>query len=119
MRLPKHPIACPALALLCLSSAAPWSASAQTEVAPSCVEIEVNGERIRDYECFSGLLKPKAVSPAATVPQLSSEQRIRQPPSALGLANRAATQQRMGSTFGVSTQPQRPPPIPPPPRPGN
>ncbi|WP_312917305.1 hypothetical protein [Stenotrophomonas sp.] len=79
----------------------------------------MNGERIRDYECFSRLLKTEAASSAATAPQLSSEQRIRQPPSALGLANRAATQQRMGSAFGVSTQPQRPPPVPLPPRPGN
>jgi hypothetical protein len=83
------------------------------------VEIEVNGEHIRDYECFNRLLKPEPARPTATAPQLSSEQRIRQPPSALGLANRAATQQRMGSAFGVSTQPQRPPPVPPPPRPGN
>lgn len=97
---------------LCLCAA---GACASADAAPSgCIEVEVNGERVPDYACISRLLAP-ASSPSPPAPPLGSEQRIRQPPSALGLANRAATQQRMGSSFGVSTQPQRPPPPPPPP----
>lgn len=83
------------------------------EVAPpaSCIDLEVNGERIRDYACISRLLAPGS-APARVPEALGSERLVRQPPSALGLANRAATQQRMGSSFGVSTQPQRPAPPP-------
>jgi hypothetical protein len=52
--------------------------------------------------------------PASADANLTGSERIvRQPPTKLGLANRAATQQRMGNTFGTSTQPQRPPPPPP------
>ncbi|MCF7750265.1 hypothetical protein KQ945_05875 [Bacillus subtilis subsp. subtilis] len=79
--------------------------------APGCIELEVNGERVPDYTCISRLLAPAAPLPrAATV--TDAERLPRQSPSALGLANRAATQQRMGSSFGVSTQPQRPAPPP-------
>ncbi|MCC7634417.1 hypothetical protein [Stenotrophomonas rhizophila] len=96
---------------------------AQATPAPACIELEVNGERIRDYACLARRLAPAdstAPSPAAA----ASEQRVRQAPSTLGLAHRAATQQRMGNSFGISTRPQRPapapapPPVPVPPRPG-
>lgn len=79
--------------------------------APACIELEVNGERIADYDCLARLLAPagnSAAPPAAP----ASELRIRQAPSTLGLANRAATQQRMGNSFGISTRPQRPAPVP-------
>ncbi|WP_369970193.1 hypothetical protein AB8E26_09275 [Stenotrophomonas rhizophila] len=83
-----------------------------------CIELEVNGERIRDYACMSRMLAPAATTATpATTATMAAEQRVRQPPSALGLANRAATQQRMGTSFGVSTQPQRPAPPPAPVRP--
>lgn len=82
-----------------------------------CIELEVNGERIRDYACMSRMLAPAAAATPASTAPMAAEQRVRQPPSALGLANRAATQQRMGTSFGVSTQPQRPVPPPAPVRP--
>ncbi|HAV73175.1 MAG TPA: hypothetical protein DCX91_15200 [Stenotrophomonas sp.] len=108
----------PATAGLCIALlVVPWVARAQTDPPPACIEVEVNGERIRDYDCFSRLLAPAAAS-AAPAQAPGSLLIVRQPPSALGLAHRAATQQRMGNTFGISTQPQRPPPPPPPVRPG-
>ncbi|MET0889026.1 MAG: hypothetical protein ABWY09_02720 [Stenotrophomonas maltophilia] len=103
---------------LCIALlAVPWVARAQADPAPACIEVEVNGERIRDYACFNRLLAP---APASVAPAQASGSLliVRQPPSALGLAHRAATQQRMGTAFGKSTQPQRPPPPPPTVRPG-
>lgn len=92
----------------------PGAAPARADTAlpaPGCIELEVNGERVPDYACISRLLAPAAALPRAAV-QTEAERLLRQPPSALGLANRAATQQRMGNSFGVSTQPQRPAPPP-------
>lgn len=78
-----------------------------------CVDVEVNGERVPDYACL-GQLMTSPTPPASPDANLTGSERIvRQPPTKLGLANRAATQQRMGNTFGTSTQPQRPPPPPP------
>lgn len=108
----------PAAAGLCIALlVVPWLARAQTDPPPACIEVEVNGERIRDYACFSRLLAPASAS-AAPAQTPGSLRIVRQPPSALGLAHRAATQQRMGNAFGISTQPQRPPPPPPPVMPG-
>lgn len=111
----------PATPCLCIALlVVPWVARAQADPPPACIEVEVNGERIRDYGCLSRLLAP---SPASVAPEQPPNALliVRQPPSALGLAHRAATEQRMGNAFGISTQPQRPPPPPPPPpvRPGH
>lgn len=79
-----------------------------------CVDVQVNGERVPDYACLGQLMNasPEA-APAPAMP--GSERIVRRPPTELGLANRAATRQRLGNAFGVSTRPQRPPPPPPPP----
>ena len=99
------------------TDAASASASAPARSAKPadtrCVDVEVNGERVPDYACLGQLMTSPAppVSPDANLS--GSERIVRQPPTKLGLANRAATQQRMGNTFGTSTRPQRPPPPPP------
>ncbi len=103
-----------ALALAALPGHAVAEATAQEAPAPACIELEVNGERIRDYACLARRLAP-AGSTAPLPGAAASEQRVRQAPSALGLAHRAATQQRMGNSFGISTRPQRPAPAPAPP----
>ncbi|WP_244880160.1 hypothetical protein [Stenotrophomonas rhizophila] len=107
-----------ACAALWLGLYGPAARAGDAADGTGCIELEVNGERIRDYACMSRMLAPPAATatPASTAP-MAAEQRVRQPPSALGLANRAATQQRMGTSFGVSTQPQRPAPPPAPVRP--
>jgi len=107
-----------ACAALWLGLYGPAARAGDAADGTGCIELEVNGERIRDYACMSRMLAPAATTatPATTAP-MPAEQRVRQPPSALGLANRAATQQRMGTSFGVSTQPQRPAPPPAPVRP--
>lgn len=81
--------------------------------ARSCVDVEVNGTRVRDYDCLSQLLVPddESTRPPAQLP--GSEAIATRHPSALGMFNREATRQRMGNTFGKSTMPQRPPAKPP------
>lgn len=93
-------------------SAAPATKDEPKESA-QCVDVQVNGERVPDYACLGQLMR---TTPATTPPPASpgSERIARRPPTGLGLAHRAATQQRMGNAFGVSTRPQRPPPPPPP-----
>ena len=94
------------------------AAPALTPADAACIELEVNGERIPDYACMSERLMPASRKPVPEMP--ASEQRVRQAPTTLGLAHRAATQQRMGNSFGISTRPQRPlapPPAIPPTRP--
>ncbi|MDR6672176.1 hypothetical protein [Xanthomonas sp. 1678] len=76
-----------------------------------CIEVEVNGERIPDYDCFSQMLAGQHTTADGRPAAMTASERIaRRPPAALGLADRAATSQRMGNTFGKSTTPQRPPP---------
>lgn len=100
------------------AKAAPRTAPALTAADAACIELEVNGERIPDYACMSERLAPASRKPMPEMP--ASEQQVRLAPTALGLAHRAATQQRMGNSFGIFTRPQRPlapPPAPPTTRP--
>ncbi|UYB52932.1 hypothetical protein OCJ37_02915 [Xanthomonas sp. AM6] len=76
-----------------------------------CIEVEVNGERIPDYGCFSQMLAGQHMATDGRPAAMTASERIaRRPPAELGLADRAATSQRMGNAFGKSTTPQRPPP---------
>lgn len=81
--------------------------------SPTCVELEVDGQRIEDYACLSRLLTPAAPPTGRPALQLEADAVARRAPTALGLAHREATRQRMGNTFGKSTLPQRPQ-LPPP-----
>lgn len=84
-----------------------------TPPAPACVEVEVNGQRIEDYACLSRMLAPAPVESTRPAPELAADALARAAPTALGLAHREATRQRMGNAFGRSTIPQRPQPPPP------
>ncbi len=81
----------------------------------ACVTDGTDGKQAQDFTCLSERM---AGTPAQRPPPqvLGSEAITGRPPSALGLAHREATRQRMGNTFGISTTPQRPPaPAPAPP----
>lgn len=84
-----------------------------SEPERGCIDIEVNGQQVRDYDCLGNLLMPPADRAARPPAQLRSEEIAGRPSTALGLANPEATRQRMGNTFGKSTLPQRPPQPPP------
>ena len=81
----------------------------------ACVTDDTDGKRASDFACLSERMA--GTTAQRTPPQvLGSEAITGRPPSALGLAHREATRQRMGNTFGISTTPQRPPaPAPAPP----
>lgn len=85
------------------------------EVAPrpaqaptGCVDVVVDGHAALSYDCLNQQLSPKETQgrpPAG----LESEAITQRAPNALGLFNQAATSNRMGSNFGTSAFPQRPP----------
>ncbi|QHI97409.1 hypothetical protein GT347_05065 [Xylophilus rhododendri] len=100
-----------AAALLALCHAA--HAQAPARQAPSgaqgCVEVEANGQTVRSLGCLSEKLAPPAQAAPRPGAATGAEALVQQPGNALGVFNRAATANRMGSNFGVSVYPQRPP----------
>lgn len=76
--------------------------------AQSCIDVEVNGERVPAYDCLTDKLTPAESREPRTAAQLGSEQIARRPSNELDLFNQAATRQRMGNAFGKSVQAQRP-----------
>lgn len=89
------------------------AAKAEDTGADSCVEVVVNGERTPSYACLTQKLRPTAPprAPDGAQPGMASEAITQRPSNQLGLFNRAATEHRMGNTFGTSVYPQRPPPV--------
>ncbi|WP_370679404.1 hypothetical protein [Comamonas sp. GB3 AK4-5] len=86
------------------------AAVAQEKNEKSCIAIEVNGIRTLPYECLSAQLLPLALrTPVVEGKAPGSARSVMRPSNELGLFNRSATAIRMGSNFGHSAQPQRPP----------
>lgn len=85
---------------------------AHAEPAPSkeaapCIDVQVNGERVRAWDCLQQKLTPTpATARRAALPE--SERLIRQPGNQLLQYNLEGTRQRMGDAFGRSVVPQRP-----------
>nr|WP_321272719.1 hypothetical protein [Alcaligenes faecalis] len=75
--------------------------------SPGCVSVVVNGQTALSYDCLSQQMQPKAKAPGT--PGMGSETIIQKGPNAMGLVNPATTSNRMGSNFGTSAYPQRPP----------
>ncbi|WP_144637843.1 hypothetical protein [Bordetella genomosp. 13] len=94
-------------AVLAQAPAAPTGARTQPS---ACVDVEANGQRSPSYDCLSQQMAPRPPAPHEN-PALASEGVVRMAPNQVGLANRAATSNRMGSNFGHSAFPQRPTPI--------
>ena len=83
--------------------------------APSCVTVEVNGERVPAFECLTRKLSPAAPrgAPAHLAPGLDAERIAQRPGHQLGQANPATSQHRMGNAWGHGVVPQRPTTAPP------
>ncbi|WP_370679456.1 hypothetical protein [Comamonas sp. GB3 AK4-5] len=97
---------------------APEAALPQVNVSASCLEVEVDGQRVPpSFECLTSKLSPQPQA-APTAAQrhasdpLAAEAITQRPSNQLGLFNRAATGHRMGNQFGISAFPQRPPETP-------
>ncbi|MGO4328272.1 hypothetical protein AB4Z48_27960 [Cupriavidus sp. 2TAF22] len=84
-----------------------WADMPASPPRRACVEVEVNGERAPSYSCLTQELMPPR-NDTAEQRQLGSESIAKRPSNQLGLYNRAATEHRMGNTFGSSVLPQRP-----------
>ncbi|MGO3842593.1 MAG: hypothetical protein ACTJHY_08150 [Alcaligenes pakistanensis] len=76
------------------------------EASPGCVSVVVDGQAALSYDCLSQQMQPK---PGPSTPGVGSEAIIQKGPNAMGLVNPATTSNRMGSNFGTSAYPQRPP----------
>lgn len=77
-----------------------------------CVEVEVGGYKSGHLDCATSKLQQAMRDAQARAPNAD---RFRVPGArsadvVTGVASRTATRQRMGSNFGVSARPQRPPP---------
>jgi hypothetical protein len=96
---------------------APGPSASAPAREPSCVSVEVNGERAPAYDCLTRQLMPPAARAGAPDPagdpRLAAERIALRPNNALGQANIAATQTRMGNGWGKGVTPQRPPPAEP------
>ncbi|GJG96805.1 hypothetical protein [Cupriavidus pauculus] len=95
------------IAALIVVSDLAWADMPDSPAKPTCVDVEVNGERAPSYACLTQQLAP-AHSATTEQRQLGSESIANRPSNQLGLYNRAATEHRMGNTFGSSVLPQRP-----------
>ena len=89
-------------ARICLAQANP------ADTGP-CVDVQVGNERVADLDCINRQLRLHVEREHGT-PALSPPIDARSPSTAVGTANQAAAEQMMGSAFGKSGQPQRPPP---------
>jgi len=87
----------------CLAQASPAGAGGP------CVEVQVGNERLPDFDCINRQLQLH-VEREHAMPAVSAPIDARSSSTAVGVANQAAAEQMMGSAFGKSAQPQRPPP---------
>jgi hypothetical protein len=87
----------------CLAQTAPSNADGP------CVDVQVGNEHVADLDCLNRKLR-LGVEREHAVPAVSAPIDAHSSSTAVGTANQAAAQQTMGSAFGKSAQPQRPPP---------
>lgn len=102
----------PLLALL-LAGSTLHAAPPDSRAAAACIDVEVNGQRIPDYDCLGRLLAAPTDPQGQPSPPSAAEELARRPPTRMGLVTPEATRQRMGNSFGKSTMPQRPGTTPP------
>ena len=93
------------LAFVWLAATAPAVAEA-TAAEQSCVDVQIGVQRF--YDCLNRRLRQSVPSPPVQANDTANPAGISAP--AAGTYNHAATQQRLGTAFGHSVVPQRPPP---------
>jgi hypothetical protein len=80
-----------------------------TDTGGPCVDVQVGNEKLTDLDCINRQLRLHVEREHGT-PALSPPIDARSSSTAVGTGNQAAAEQMMGSAFGKSGQPQRPPP---------
>jgi hypothetical protein len=89
---------------------------AGTPAKPVCVMVDIAGHTAGGLDCINQTLDDTTDRAQAAAAPHTDAPTIGSSPTRLGEANVAATRQRLGSSFGTSVIPQRPPqPVPPPP----
>ncbi len=82
-------------------------AARSEDAAPgTCVDVQIGDQRF--YDCLNSHLRAVASARRPGLPEMPNAAGISAP--AAGLFNQAATRERMGTAFGLSVTPQRPPP---------
>jgi hypothetical protein len=74
-----------------------------------CVDVQIGSERVSDIDCINRQFR-LGVEQAHAQPTLAAPIDANSPSTAVGTANQAAAEQKMGGAFGKSAQPQRPRP---------
>lgn len=82
------------------------------QATPTCVTVEVNGNKALPYDCYQRNMTPSA-TPERGTPAMDSATIAGQAPNRLGLFNLSTLRNRMGNTLGQGVRPQRPPAPPP------
>lgn len=84
----------------------PRPANATPAPAAACIEVEVNGEKVRPWACLQERLTPLSATRPQPLPE--AERLSRQPGNQMLQYNLEGTRQRMGNALGTSVVPQRP-----------
>ncbi|WP_278350829.1 hypothetical protein [Marinobacter nauticus] len=87
-----------------------WADTATPARQPSCVEVEVNGQRAPAYGCLQQKMAPAAPpreTPGHANPALDSADVTRLPPNQTGQFSQSTLRNRMGNTLGHGVKPQR------------
>ena len=72
-----------------------------------CVDVQVGNEHVPDLDCINRQFRLRAER-AHDAPVQLAPIGAGSPSTAVGTANQAAAEEKMGSAFGKSAQPQRP-----------
>ncbi len=95
------------LLLTILAAAMPWqSLYAQTTPDQSCVDVKIGAEQY--YDCLNRQLQKATVGHPFTA--RDAPYSAASPDPAVGTFNQATTREQLGTSFGHSAIPQRPPP---------
>jgi hypothetical protein len=82
----------------------------QVGAPPSCVDVQVQGERSLSFDCLNAKLKADAEQPTDAPPTVTAKDSAGNgAPNTVGTFSFTATSIRMGNSFGHSAIPQRPP----------
>lgn len=103
----------PLLTALLMVSAQTHAKESRSD-GPACVDVTVGGYKTLSYECLGlQMTNPQGNTAARKNLEAMTSPITRQAPTRMGLYNQAATRTRMGTNFGTSAFPQRPPAISP------
>lgn len=95
---------------LLVTPLAAYAENVKQEVLDSCIEVEVDGQRILPTKCLGKMMEPKPQKhPAEHTSSFDSSSAVKRQPNEIGQFSQSALRNRMGTNLGKSAKPQRPP----------